>query len=44
MRVLAPLTAIDARLRFGRSGRAWIGALALFVVLYGPLLAGRRRA
>ena len=44
MRVLAPLTAVDARLLFGRSGLAWIGAFAPFVVLYGPLLAGRRRA
>ncbi len=44
MRVLAPLTAIDAALLFGLSGLAWIGAFALFVVLYGPLLVGRRRA
>ena len=44
MRVLAPLTAIDAALLFGLSGLAWIGAFALFVVLYGPLLAGRRFA
>ena len=44
MRVLAPLTAIDAALLFGLSGLAWIGAFALFVVLYGPLLVGPRRA
>ncbi len=44
MRVLAPLTAIDAALLFGLSGLPWIGAFALFVVLYAPLLAGRRRA
>ncbi len=44
MRVLAPLTAIDARLLFRLSGLAWIGAFALFVVLYGPLLARPRRA
>ncbi len=44
MRVLAPLTALDAALLFGLSGLAWIGAFALFVVLYGPLLVGRRRA
>ena len=44
MRVLAPLTALDAALLFGLSGLAWIGAFALFVILYGPLLVGRRRA
>ncbi len=44
MRVLAPLTAIDAALLFGLSGLAWIGAFALLVVLYGPLLARPRRA
>ena len=44
LRVLAPLTALDAALLFGLSGLAWIGAFALFVVLYGPLLVGPRRA
>ncbi len=44
MRVLVPLTAIDAALLFGLSGLAWIGAFALFVVLYGPLLVRARRA
>jgi len=44
MRVLAPLTALDAALLFGLSGLAWIGAFSLFVILYGPLLVGRRRA
>ncbi len=44
LRVLAPLTALDAALMFGLSGLAWIGAFALFVVLYGPLLVGPRRA
>ena len=43
MRVLAPLTAIDAALLFGLSGLAWIGAFGLFVVLYAPLLAGPGR-
>ena len=44
MRVLAPLTAMDAALLFGLSGLAWIGAFALFVVLYGPLSVRSRRA
>ena len=44
MRVLAPLTALDAAPLFGLSGLAWIGAFALFVVLYGPLLARPHRA
>ena len=44
LRVLAPFTALDTALLFGLSGLAWIGAFALFVILYGPLLIGRRRA
>ncbi len=40
-RVLAPLVPDGAALLFGVSGLAWIGALGLFAILYGPLLIGR---
>ncbi len=42
-RVLAPLVPGGAALLFELSGLAWIGALGLFAILYGPLLIGRAR-
>ncbi len=41
LRILAPFAPIDATVLLGLSGLCWIGAFGLFVVLYGPLLAGR---
>ena len=41
VRILAPFAPNDATTLLGLSGLCWIGAFGLFVVLYGPLLAGR---
>ena len=41
VRILAPFAPNDATTLRGLSGLCWIGAFGLFVVLYGPLLAGR---
>jgi uncharacterized protein involved in response to NO len=41
VRMLAPFAPNDAATLLGLSGLCWIGAFGLFVVLYGPLLAGR---
>ncbi len=40
LRILAPFAPNDATTLLGLSGLCWIGAFGLFVVLYGPLLAG----
>ena len=40
LRILSPLAPNDVTTLLGLSGLCWIGAFGLFVVLYGPLLAG----
>jgi uncharacterized protein involved in response to NO len=40
LRILAPFAPIDTTTLLGLSGLCWIGAFGLYVVLYGPLLAG----
>ncbi len=40
LRIFAPFAPNDATTLLGLSGLCWIGAFGLFVVLYGPLLAG----
>jgi len=42
LRVVAPLGLVDYRIGMEAAGALWAGALVVFLIVYGPILFGRR--